>query len=163
MSRSFLFGAALPALFLLGACASEPTASSTIQQPSFHFVPQQECVVTLGFWKNHLAAFLARTPNDGLNLGNHRYTETQLLSILKTAPAGNGLIQLARQLITAKLNGGQFDPNIDDAAAAAAALLGNRIIPPVGSGFLSPSVTGSLIEQLTAFNEGKAGTPHCGD
>jgi hypothetical protein len=158
-----LTGGTLAALLVLTACSGEPTAPANTQTPSFHFVGQQECTLTLGFWKNHVAAFRARTPNDGLNIGNVRYTEDQLLSILKNVPAGNGLIQLGRQLITAKLNGGQFDPAIKDVVAQADALIGNKVIPPVGSGFLKPSVTGSLIEQLTDFNEGKLGTPHCGD
>lgn len=163
MTRHLVSGGTLAVLLVLSACSSEPTAPSTPAKPSFHFVPQQECTVTLGFWKNHHAAFLARTPNDGLHLGNHLYTESQLFSILHTVPAGNGLIQLARQLITAKLNGGQFDPNIDDAVAAADALIGNKIVPPVGTGFIKPSLTSSLIDQLDSFNEGKLGTPHCGD
>jgi hypothetical protein len=163
MTRHLVSGSTLALLLILSACSTGPTAPSTPAKPSFHFVPQQECTVTLGFWKNHKAAFLARTPNDGLNIGNHRYTETQLLSILKNVPAGNGLIQLARQLITAKLNGGQFDPNIKDVVAAADALIGDKIVPPVGTGFLKPSKASSLIDQLDNFNEGKLGTPHCGD
>jgi hypothetical protein len=161
MSRQFRSGATLAALVVLGACASDPTGSAITQEPSFHFVPKQECVLTLGFWKNHVSAFRQRTPNDGLNLGSRRYTENQLLAILRTEPAGNGLIQLARQLITAKLNGGEFDPNIDDVVDAADALIGSRVIPPVGSGFLHPSRTSSLIDRLTAFNEGRKGTPKC--
>jgi len=102
----------LVGLLILTACSGEPTAPANTQTPSFHFIHQQECTLTLGFWKNHLAAFRARTPNDGLNIGSVRYTEDQLLSILKNKPAGNGLIQLGRQLITAKLNGGEFDPSL---------------------------------------------------
>lgn len=161
MSRQFRLGASLAGLLVLGACADDPMGSGTTQDPSYHFIPKQQCVLTLGFWKNHPAALRQRTPNDGINLGSRRYTENQLLAILRTEPKGNGLIQLARQLITAKLNGGEFDPNIDDVADAADALIGNRVIPPIGSGFLHPSRTSRLIDLLTAFNEGRAGTRKC--
>jgi hypothetical protein len=161
MSHQFRFGATLAGLLALGGCANEPTGSGVTEEPSFHFIPKQECVLTQGFWKNHPSALRQRTPNDGINLGNHRYSEDQLLAILRTAPKGNGLIQLARQLIAAKLNGGEFDPNIDDVVEKADDLIGNRKIPPIGSGFLHPSRTSRLIDKLTAFNEGRAGTPTC--
>jgi hypothetical protein len=162
MSRQIGLGGTLAVALLLGACSEEPTAMSSVTTPpAHHFIPKQKCTFTQGFWKNHPAALRNRLPSDGVDLGNHRYNANQLLSILRTPPAGNGLIQLARQLIAAKLNGGAFDPNIDDVVAAADALIGNRRIPPIGNGFLRPSRTSNLINQLTAFNEGKAGTPHC--
>jgi hypothetical protein len=161
MSRQLQLGATLAGLLALGACSDDPTGLSKAHELAFHFIPKQECVLTQGFWKNHPAALRARTPNDGIDLGNIRYSENQLLAILRTPVKGNGLISLAHQLIAAKLNGGAFDPNIDDAVDAADALIANRVIPPIGSGFLRPGLTSSLVDQLTAFNEGRAGTRKC--
>jgi hypothetical protein len=161
MSRQLQLGATLAGLLVFGACSEESTGLSSANELAFHFIPKQECALTQGFWKNHPAALRARTPNDGIDLGNIRYSENQLLAILRTPVKGNGLISLAHQLIAAKLNGGAFDSNIDDAVDDADALIGNRVIPPIGNGFLRPSRTSNLVNQLTAFNEGRAGTPKC--
>jgi hypothetical protein len=44
---------------------------------------------------------------------------------------------------------------------AADALVGSRVVPPVGSGYLAPSSTSALNTALTNFNEGLTGPEHC--
>jgi hypothetical protein len=128
-------------------------------------IPQQSlgCTFTLGYWKNHANKWPAQaTP---MTLGTVSYTKQQLLSIFNTPPAGNGLIQLAHQLIAAKLNiaHGANPTTIQATIAAADALIGGLVIPPIGSGFLDPSVTSGLIDTLDTFNNGLTpnGPPHC--
>lgn len=150
------------ALAILAACSDTAREPLAPRFPELHVVPQQQCTFTQGYWKNHRSALEARLPSDHvIKLGTVAYTADQLIAILRTPVKGNGLVSLAHQLIAAKLNGGQLDPNIKDAVAAADALIGSRVVPPIGSGYLSPSATSSLVSQLTAFNEGRAGTPHC--
>src|SRR5439155_6041416 len=60
--------------------------------------------LSLGFWKNHPAAW----PVSTLTLGSQTYTQAELLTILST-PVGSGTkadasLILAHQLIAAKLN-----------------------------------------------------------
>ena len=91
----------------------------------------------------------------GLSLGNRVYSATELLSILQQNPvAGNGLIALAHQLVSAKLNiaNGADGSTIAATIAAADALIGSQVVPPVGGGSLAPSQTGSLTQSLDAFN-----------
>ena len=42
-------------------------------------------------------------------------------------------------------------------------LIGDRVVPPVGTGYLAPGVTSSLVTNLDAYNNGNAegGAPHC--
>ena len=111
-----------------------------------------EC--TQGFWKTHPEAWpVGCTP---MLLGTVAYTQTQLLSIYNTPASGNGLISLAHQLITAKLNicNGSDGTNINATIAAADALIGGLVVPPVGGGFLAPSSTSSLTNTLDDWNNG---------
>ncbi len=104
------------------------------------------CTLSQGYWKTH--------PNDwpvtSLTLGNVLYTETQLLAILNSPVVGNGLISLARQVIAAKLSidAGSDPTPIAGVIPAADALIGNLVVPPIGGGFLDPSVTGVLTSAL---------------
>lgn len=110
-----------------------------------------DCVHTQGWWKNHPDKW----PVNSLKVGNVIYTKNQLLLIFNQPAAGNGLISLAHQLITAKLNvaaGAVVPAVITTAIAAADAMVGNRIIPPIGGGFISPSVTSNLNDVLEEFN-----------
>ncbi|HTM22586.1 MAG TPA: myxococcus cysteine-rich repeat containing protein, partial [Kofleriaceae bacterium] len=109
------------------------------------------CAFTQGYWKNHPDAW----PVSSLSLGGHVYTEAELLAIFDEAPAGNGLISLAHQLIAAKLNvaAGAPDDDIADTIAEADALIGDLVVPPIGDGFLDPADTSALNDALTAFNE----------
>jgi hypothetical protein len=70
-------------------------------------VSGNRCPRTQGFWKNQAALW----PQDSLILGNQNYSQSELLTLLNTTTSDASLI-LARQLIAAKLNIGNFsDPN----------------------------------------------------
>jgi hypothetical protein len=140
-------------------------------------IPTGGCTYTQGFWKTHgpqptgknAYAWPTAVKNNGLKLGNVTYTAQQLLSIFKTPVAGNGLIALSHQLIAAKLNVAKnqalgYNPpaSVATAISQADALIGNLVVPPVGSGSLKTSATGALVTALANFNEGKVGgVPHC--
>jgi hypothetical protein len=70
---------------------------------------------------------------------------------------------LAHQLIAAKLNvaNGADDTAVAAGIAAADALIGGLVVPPVGSGSLASSATSALTETLTSYNEGLIGPGHC--
>ncbi len=128
----------------------------------FSTVGNAEC--TQGFWKTHGTGACAVANPTGtwpagclpMMLGNVAYTEAQLCAIFNTPASGNGLISLAHQLITAKLNicNGSNPTNIAAAIAAADALIGNLVVPPVGGGFLAPSSTSSTTTSLDNWNNG---------
>ena len=120
------------------------------------------CTLTQGYWKNHPTQW----PVQSLTLGTVNYNQTQLLSILNRPVQGNGLISLSHQLIAAKLNraaGASVPASVAMAIANADTLIGGLIVPPVGSGFLSTSLTSALTEALDEYNNGKTwgGPPHC--
>jgi hypothetical protein len=95
-----------------------------------------------------------------LQLGNVTYNRQQLQSILEQPVRGNGLVSLAHQEIAAKLNiaNGTDDSCIAQTLAEADALIGNLIIPPVGSGFLPPT---GYERTLSLYNEGSLCAPAC--
>jgi hypothetical protein len=115
---------------------------------------QTECSVRgQGYWEHHFSNWPAI--DAGLMLGNRLYSPAELLSILQQNPvAGNGLIALSHQLVSAKLNiaNGVDGSSIASAIAAADALIGSLVVPPVGSGALAPSQTGALTQALDDFN-----------
>jgi len=132
----------------------------------------ESCTFTQGYWKTHGPVpvgnnnyvWPASVQAGGLTLGTVNYTPTQLLAIFNKPAAGNGLISLAHQLIAAKLNkanGAASTPFVDNAIAAADALIGGLVIPPVGSGSLPSSSTSGLTGTLTSYNEGSIGPGHC--
>jgi hypothetical protein len=118
------------------------------------------CTFTLGYWKNHTDAW----PVTSLKLGTVTYTQSQLLSILNQQPQGNGLVSLAHQLIAAKLNLAQgADPSAISATITAAdAQIGGLIVPPIGTGTLTPGSTSAKTQVLDDFNNGLTGPGHCG-
>jgi hypothetical protein len=121
----------------------------------------QDCTFTLGYWKNHSNAW----PVCCLTVGSVGYNQAQLLSILNEPSGGNGLVSLAHQLITAKLNlaQGAIPPAAVTAAINAAdAMIGSLVVPPVGAGYLFPGDTSSLTQTLDDFNNGVTGSGHCG-
>jgi hypothetical protein len=131
------------------------------------------CTFTQGYWKTH-GPDACRTGNNsnewpasvqanGLTLGSTAYTADQLCSILNTPASGNGLLSLAHQLIAAKLNiANGADPSaIQSEINDADALIGALVVPPVGGGFLAPGATSTLVQALTAYNEGVTGPGHC--
>jgi hypothetical protein len=117
------------------------------------------CTYTWGYWRNHLELW----PAGPYVLGTVVYTQAELVSIFDEPVAGNGLISLAHQLIAAKLNiAAGADPTAAAAAIAAAdALIGSLVVPPVGSGYLAPSSTSSLTQTLDDYNNGVIGPGHC--
>jgi len=50
---------------------------------------------------------------------------------------------------------------INQCIAKADALLGGLVVPPVGTGFLDPTITNSLIACLHAFNGSNLGVNGC--
>jgi hypothetical protein len=123
--------------------------------------PPDGCTFTQGFWKNHEEDW----PVTSLTLGTVTYTQDQLLAILRRPVRGNGLVSLAHQLIAAKLNiAAGADPSAISASIAAAdAAIGALVIPPVGSGSLSPSSVSALVDALDDYNNGVTGPGHCDD
>jgi hypothetical protein len=131
-----------------------------------------QCTYTQGYWKTHnplvcdadpSSPLCIQWPVTTLTLGTVSYDVNQLVSIFNTPASGNGLIALAHQLIAAKLNiANGSDPSaIQSSIDAADLLIGSLVIPPVGSGFLAPSVTSALTSDLTNYNEGAIGPGHC--
>jgi hypothetical protein len=118
------------------------------------------CTYTLGFWKNHPAAW----PVTSLTLGSVAYDQTQLLAILDQPAQGNGLVILAHQLIATLLNvaQGADDDDVAAAIASAHALIGSLVVPPVGSDSLPSSTTSALTQILDDYNNGVIGPGHCG-
>jgi hypothetical protein len=100
-----------------------------------------------------------------LTLGAVSYNASQLLQILNRPAQGNGLVILAHQLIAAKLNiANGADPTaVQQTVTDADSMIGGLIVPPIGSGYLSPSQTSSLTDTLTEYNEGTIGPGHCDD
>jgi hypothetical protein len=128
---------------------------------------EDSCTFTQGYWKTHGPIPTGNNVNEwaatSLTLGTVVYTDLQLQSIFDTPAAGNGLIALAHQFIAAKLNvaNGADDTDIAAAIAAADALIGGLVVPPVGAGSLPSSVTSALTNALASYNEGEIGPGHC--
>jgi hypothetical protein len=144
-----------------GAGLLPPSGYSDTHHASTKAPPvSTDCVFTQGYWKNHPNAW----PVSAVKLGNIIYSKAQLLQIFDTPAAGNGLISLAHQMIAAKLNiaAGAIAPaSVLAALATADAMIGNRIVPPIGTGFLAPATTSHLTDDIEAFNaeEGTGNIP----
>lgn len=124
------------------------------------------CTFTWGYWKTHDGSGPQANawPVASLSLGSVSYNKAELQSILGAPVAGNGLISLAHQLIAAKLNiANGADPTAIAATITAAdALIGSKVVPPVGSGYLKPNAVSALVTALDNFNSGVTGPGHCG-
>ena len=72
---------------------------------------------------------------------------------------------LAQQVIAAKLNiANGADPTaVQQFVINADNMIGGLIVPPVGTGYLSPNQTSALTDTLTEYNEGTIGPGHCDD
>jgi hypothetical protein len=139
-------------VWALGDGVNPATASAPSVVQFFSTTGNPEC--TQGFWKNHPELWpLGCTP---MLLGTVAYTDVQLLAIFNEPANGNGLVSLAHQLITAKLNGcnGSDLTNVAATIAAADALIGGLVVPPIGAGFLAPASTSALTETLDDYNNG---------
>jgi len=125
------------------------------------------CTYTQGYWKTHGPIPAGSNSNEwaviSLTLGTVSYTDLELQAIFNTPASGNGLLTLAHQLIAAKLNiaSGADDSAIAGTIAAADAMIAGLVVPPVGSGSLSPGSTSALVSALTNYNEGATGPGHC--
>lgn len=123
------------------------------------------CTYTQSYWRDNgvTSEWGNIWPVTSLTLGAETYTDLELLAILNTPGGTNGLIALAHQLITAKLNvaNGAGDPFIDTIIASADTLIGSMVVPPVGIDSLSTSAVSSLVTALQRFNEGATGPGHC--
>ena len=110
------------------------------------------CVQLEGYWKNNPVQW----PVTQLQLGNVTYNQQQLLSILREPVRGNGLVQLAGQTISAKLNiaRGANRSCIQQTLTTADALIGNLVVPPVGNGNLPPRNVSALTQSLGDYNAG---------
>jgi hypothetical protein len=135
--------------------------SNTIACATLPCNPGQNCTYTQGYWKNHADVW----PLQNLMLGAVSYSESQLLQILDQPAQGNGLVILAHQLIAAKLNiaSGADPTTVQQSVIDADSMIGGLMIPPIGSGYLSPAQTANLTEILTEYNEGTIGPGHCND
>ena len=140
---------------LIGGSGSLLPSSPYSPPATCHTKPHDDphdCVHSQGYWKEHPNLW----PVSSLKLGSIIYTKAQLLLILKKSANGNGLISLAHQLIAAKLNiasGAIPPPIITGAITTADALIGAKIIPPIGSGFIAPKTTSHLTDDLEEFND----------
>lgn len=123
------------------------------------------CVLTQGGYKNHYNSKVLNAPLGGLTLGTVFYTNAQVNSIIQNnAVGGNGLISLAHQLVTAQLNieyGALASPQVAAAIAQANALIGSLVVPPIGTGYLAPSVESAVENVLNNFNNGLMGPTAC--
>jgi hypothetical protein len=139
-----------------GLAESAPSATVFATTTS---IPPGDCTYTQGFWKTHPGDW----PVTSLTLGTVLYNQAQLLSILNTPAGGNGLLILAHQLIATKLNfaNGADPTTAASAVAAADALIGSLVIPPVGGGYLSPGAVTAIKDVLDDYNNGTLGVPHC--
>lgn len=149
--------------YALGATGYYPSVFGPTVEFSTVTRTSTDCTLTQGYWKNHPSAW-SRVST--MFLGNVSYTNAQLMQIFNTPANGNGLISLAHQLIAAKLNvllGAVPVTQVQNAITQADALIGNLVVPPIGSGFLAPADTDALTNILDQFNSGQLGTTHCPD
>lgn len=121
------------------------------------------CTYTQGFWKNHPGAW----PVGGLMLGDHFYTQAELLTLLRTPVRGDASVALAHQLIAAELNvaaGASPIPAIADAQTWMSVHDGGGTLP---YGIRASSTAGRMAtrlnDALSDYNEGLTGPGHCDD
>lgn len=146
--------------FVYDMCCDEPPPPPPPPPPG--------CTYTQGYWKNHLEDW----PLSSVDLGGVTYTAEEALALMVAPVRTDVSMALAQQLIAALLNvanGASTTPEVAAAIAAAQAWMaahadGDGRLPyrtSTSASYRAEAV--SLNEQLTAFNEGTAGTLHCGD
>jgi hypothetical protein len=120
------------------------------------------CPATIGFWKHH--SFTSLLPS-GLTIGGVAYSSADLLTILKTAPHGNAVLILGKQLVGALINlaaGAQHNPVADAAIATAESLLASNSLNLLTSNVdPSTSVGSALVAQsdiLDGYNSSNFNT-----
>jgi hypothetical protein len=122
----------------------------------------EACTYTQGFYRNHADEW----PVTSLTIAGEVYTQAQLLDLYAMSTMGDISIALAHQVITAMLN-------VANGAPAPSALTGALLFLQANAdadgrlpfGFVPGSsvhaAASVYIDALAAFNEGRAGTPHC--
>ncbi|MDQ6609022.1 MAG: hypothetical protein M3Y85_04295 [Bacteroidota bacterium] len=113
-----------------------------------------------GYWKTHGPVPTGNNANEwpssvltgGMDLGTVHYDATQILSIMNQSPGGNGLITLAHQLITTKLNVANGSILNGTGITVADNTIGNKVVPPVGNGSLPANTPAGLIPGLHNYN-----------
>ncbi|MCK6504298.1 VWA domain-containing protein [Myxococcota bacterium] len=113
------------------------------------------CTRTRGYWQTH-----EEWPVDSLELGGVGYSQAECDAILESSTGGDNSLQLAAQLIAAKLNvaAGADDADIATVIEAADAWL---VEHPPGSGARSWDGGEALKDALDAWNNGETGPGHC--
>lgn len=116
------------------------------------------CTLTQGYWKNHASAW----PVSELRLGDVDYDQSALLSLLGTPVRGDSSMDLAHQLIAARLNeaAGADDSAIYSSLDAADAWLRSKGgTLPLGK--KSDATATELASLLDDWNNGATGPGHC--
>jgi hypothetical protein len=146
---------ATPTATVTATATPTATATATATATPTPTPTASGCVLGQAYWKNH-----EQWPVNQLQLGNRTYSRQELQSILRQPPRGNGLVQLAQQEITAKLNiaNGADGSCVVQAVAAVDASIGNRVVPPVGNGYLPLS---SYVRTIGLYNDGALCAPRC--
>ena len=117
-----------------------------------------DCTLTQGYWKNHPNAW----PVTSLELGSRTYTKAEAIAVLKTPVVGNGLVSLSHQLIAAKLNVASGATSAVSAEIAQAdALIGSKVVPPIGTDSVATTTTSAVAQALDNYNMGVTGPGHC--
>ena len=114
---------------------------------------------TIGYWKNHPEAW----PVSSIQIGNKTYTKAQAISLIGTASRGDKTIDLAKQLIAAKLNvlaGNEAGCIISTISAADAWLARYPASCGVKASSSAWSQGAPLHEKLDDYNNGLLCAPH---
>ena len=116
------------------------------------------CPLSQGFWKNHALAW----PVGSLTLGPTLYNQANLLDILNTPVKGDASVNLAHQLIAAKLNiaNGSDPAPVAATIAVADGLLGPSIPQNVKSKTMTGQAMLAAKDVLDMYNNGQL-TPSC--
>ena len=127
----------------------------------FGFKSAGLCTFTQGYWKNHEEVW----PVSSLMIGDQLYQKSELLAIFRTPVRGDSSLNLAHQLIAAKLNfyrGAAVPSQLPGWMTSADALLsgfGRKLPYDVKSDAMV-----SLSGNLDKYNNGQiAGASHCDD
>lgn len=155
-----------PSLATLGSSTTDLTHD-------FGFKGGNACNGTQGYWKNHATGKKAAWPVTGVNLGTQYYTMSQMLSLWNMSVTGNATINLAHQLMAAKLNlynGGRLGTMTPAVAGGSPTILSwvdeaDRLIGSTRVPFNVDSATGARMlevkDQLDRYNNGQlTGTCH---
>lgn len=123
------------------------------------------CTYSRGYWRTHTEDW----PVASLTLGDRTYTDAELVDLLGTPVAGDASLNLAHQLIAAKLTlaMGTRDDDIDPVIAAADAWLvanddGDGLPLEVHSTSAAAAEATDLASELSTFNAGYGDLAHCG-